>query len=219
MKKTIICIIVILAIILIGAGIYIINKENDDGLPKTINIIDSSNTVNASSNNDALIVGIDGKNEDTNNSNEELKKEPVKDAATLTQEIYNLNRTIGTIYIPKTKLETEVYCNSSTSQMDKMPVFLYTTGGLNKTGVTLIVGHNKRNGKIFSNNKKLSEGDEFYFQDYEGNQKKYIIYSKFITSSADTSFLNENVTVPTIALSCCTDASNDDRIILLGRAE
>ena len=50
-------------------------------------------------------------------------------------------------------------------------------------------------------------------------QKEYTIYSKFITTSDDTSFLNEEVNCLTIALSCCTDASDDNRIILLGRAE
>ena len=54
---------------------------------------------------------------------------------------------------------------------------------------------------------------------YEGNKKKYTIYSKFTTTSDDTSFLNTNVDVPTIALSCCTDASDDNRIIILGRAD
>ncbi len=50
-------------------------------------------------------------------------------------------------------------------------------------------------------------------------RKKYTIYSKFTTTSDDTSFLNTNVDVPTIALSCCTDASDDNRIIILGRAD
>ena len=100
-----------------------------------------------------------------------------------------------------------------------MPCFLYTTGGLNKPGATLIVGHNKRNGKLFSNNKKIQEGDEFYFKDYEGKELKYVVYSKFITTDGDMSFLNSNETNPVIALSCCTDANDENRIIVLGRAE
>ena len=130
-----------------------------------------------------------------------------------------MNTTIGTLYIPKTKLNTKVYCNPDPKKMEKMPAFLYTSGGLNQVGITLFVGHNRRNGKMFSNNKKLGVGDIFYFTDYEGNKKKYTIYSKFTTTSDDTSFLNTNVDVPTIALSCCTDASDDNRIIILGRAD
>lgn len=74
-------------------------------------------------------------------------------------------------------------------------------------------------GTLFSNNNKLQENDEFYFTDYEGNKKKYIIYSKFITTDDDISYLNNDVNKPTIALSCCTDQNDDNRIIILGEAE
>ena len=114
---------------------------------------------------------------------------------------------------------TPIFSNSSVSQMEKMPCFLYTTGGLNKPGATLIVGHNKRNGKLFSNNKKIEVGDEFYFKDYEGVELKYNVYSKFTTTDGDMSFLNPDETSPVIALSCCTDANDENRIIILGRAE
>ena len=74
--------------------------------------------------------------------------------------------------------------------MKTMACFLYTTGGLNKKGVTLIVGHNMRNGRLFSNNKKLSKGDVFYFTDYTGKKLKYTIYSKTIKKKIAKKFLN-----------------------------
>ena len=157
--------------------------------------------------------------EESQPENTTQNNEQEKSAEELTQEIYSLNSNIGTLYIPKTKLNTSVYCNSSVSQMEKMPCFLYTNGGINKKGITLIVGHNRRNWKIFSNNKKIEQGDEFYFTDLEGKKLKYIVYSKFITKENDTAFLNGDFNVPTIALSCCTDASDDNRIIILGKAE
>lgn len=181
--------------------------------------------------NETLIVEIEKKNEDNKSEEkkEEAKKEEVKkeekkdevvlDAATLTQQIYAMNSEIGTLYIPRTGLTTSIYSNSSVSQMEKMPCFLYTTGGLNKPGATLIVGHNKRNGKLFSNNKKIEEGDEFYFKDFEGKELKYVVYSKFITTDGDMTFLDPAETKPVIALSCCTDANDENRIIVLGRAE
>ena len=181
--------------------------------------------------NETLIVEIEKKNEDhkSEEKKEEAKKEEVKkeekkdevvlDAATLTQQIYAMNSEIGTLYIPRTGLTTSIYSNSSVSQMEKMPCFLYTTGGLNKPGATLIVGHNKRNGKLFSNNKKIEEGDEFYFKDFEGKELKYVVYSKFITTDGDMTFLDPAETKPVIALSCCTDANDENRIIVLGRAE
>ena len=190
---------------------YSTNSESEN-----ISVIDNQNK--------ALLVGIENNNQKEEVKKEEIKKEEKKDevvldAATLTQQIYAMNSEIGTLYIPRTGLTTSVYSNSSVSQMEKMPCFLYTTGGLNKPGATLIVGHNRRNGKLFSNNKKIQEGDEFYFKDYEGNELKYIVYKKFTTTDGDMTFLDSAETKPVIALSCCTDANDENRIIVLGRAE
>ena len=189
---------------------YSTNSESEN-----ISVIDNQNKT--------LLVGIENNNK-KEVKNEEVKKEEKKDevvldAATLTQQIYDMNSEIGTLYIPRTGLTTSIYSNSSVSQMEKMPCFLYTTGGLNKPGATLIVGHNKRNGKLFSNNKKIEEGDEFYFKDFEGKELKYVVYSKFITTDGDMTFLDPAETKPVIALSCCTDANDENRIIVLGRAE
>lgn len=223
-KKIKYIIITLIILLLIAISIiltikYIATKQTDSP------ITEPSNT----SEENIMVIGMDKtkENETTSNTTEEPttekepepEPEPAKDASALTEEIYNMNTTIGTLYIPKTKINTEVYCNSDPKKMEKMPAFLYTTGGLNQTGITLFVGHNKRNGKIFSNNKKLAVGDVFYFTDYEGNEKKYTIYSKFITTSDDTSYLNTNVENPTIVLSCCTDASDNNRIIVIGRAD
>lgn len=153
------------------------------------------------------------------NETEPTRPEPIQDAANLTQQIYNIEGIIGKLYIPKTKLNTDVYSSVVVSKLEKMPCFLYTTGGLSNTGITLIVGHNRRNGKMFSNNKKLNVGDIFYFTDLNGTKLKYTIYSKFTTTEDDISFLNNEVNKPVIALSCCTDASNEYRLILLGKAD
>ena len=39
------------------------------------------------------------------------------------------------------------------------------------------------------------------------------------TTSDDTAFVNGDFDAPVMALSCCTDASDDNRIIILGRAD
>lgn len=220
--KYIIIILVIILILAIAAIIKISIDKKSRELPTTADTKQTEENV--------LVVGIE-KNEQveetpsqpeentSNNKTKEPEPEPERDASTLTQEIYNMNTTIGTINIPKTKIKLQVYSNSDPKKMEKMPAFLYTSGGLNENGITLLVGHNKRNGKIFSNNKKLAEGDVFYFTDYQGREKKYTIYSKFTTTSDDTAFLNGDFDAPVMALSCCTDASDDNRIIILGRAE
>ena len=229
-KKIKYIIIPLIAILIITIAVIIVIKYNESKETATP-IEEPENT----SEENVMVIGINTENktsqeeqkqpENNNKQPEEptqepkQEPEPTRDASALTQEIYNMNTTIGTLYIPKTKLNTKVYCNPDPKKMEKMPAFLYTSGGLNQVGITLFVGHNRRNGKMFSNNKKLAVGDIFYFTDYEGNKKKYTIYSKFTTTSDDTSFLNTNVDVPTIALSCCTDASDDNRIIILGRAD
>lgn len=230
MKNKLIYIVLFLLSIIIILSIVIVIKF------KTKKVVKEPNTNEQTSikeeTEETLIVGIETNNtEKQNNKNEEKQEEKQEeqkeekhenqpqDPATLTQNIYNMNSEIGTLYIPRTGLTTSVYSNSSVSKMEKMPCFLYTTGGLNKPGATLIVGHNRRNGKLFSNNKKIQEGDEFYFKDYEGNELKYVVYSKFITTDGDMSFLDSSETKPVIALSCCTDANDENRIIVLGRAE
>ena len=167
-----------------------------------------------------LIVGM---NNTIGNETPEPEPEPKPKLPTTPAEwtisIENSNSEIGTLYIPKTKLNTPVYCKQSPEKMEKMPCFLYTSGGINKPGVTCFTGHNRRNGKLFSNNKKLQIGDAFYFKDNEGVELEYTIIDKYTTVSTDTGFFNIETDKPIIALSCCTDASNDDRIIITGRAD
>ena len=230
MKNKLIYIVLLLLSIIIILSIVIVIKFNNKKVVKEPNTNEQTSIKEETE--ETLIVGIETNNtEKQNNKNEEKQEEKQEeqkeekhenqpqDPATLTQNIYNMNSEIGTLYIPRTGLTTSVYSNSSVSKMEKMPCFLYTTGGLNKPGATLIVGHNRRNGNLFSNNKKIQEGDEFYFKDYEGNELKYVVYSKFITTDGDMSFLDSNETKPVIALSCCTDANDENRIIVLGRAE
>ena len=225
MKNKLIYIVFFLLSIIIIFSIILAIKLSVDSKNKLNNIEENPIAINKQDK--PIIVGIESNNsnEEINTENEEepkqeeKKDEIVLDAATLTQNIYSMNSEIGTLYIPRTGLTTSVYSNSSVSQMEKMPCFLYTTGGLNKPGSTLIVGHNRRNGKLFSNNKKIEEGDEFYFKDFEGKELKYVVYSKFITTDGDMTFLDPAETKPVIALSCCTDANDENRIIVLGRAE
>ena len=91
---------------------------------------------------------------------------------------------------------------------------------LNQVGNVVIAGHNYRNGLFFSNNKKLTNGDEIYIKDLNGNKVKYKVYKVFQTNQKDTSFFNRDTDgAMEITLSTCTDASNDQRIIVQARAE
>ena len=220
-SKKVLFILSFIVIILIMIIIFIFTKFNKKPIEEQENNMNAVEQQSIIDGNDireenALIFSIEKKEEEPENN--EVKKQTI-DAATLTNEIYSMNREIGTLYIPKTGLTSAIFSSVTVEKMEQMPCFLFTTGGLNKIGTTLFVGHNRMNGKLFSENRKLEEGDEFYFKDYEGNELKYVIYSKFITTESDTSYLSENVDKPTIALSCCTDENNENRIIILGKAE
>jgi LPXTG-site transpeptidase (sortase) family protein len=95
---------------------------------------------------------------------------------------------IGTIKIPKTNVNMKILEKVSVSGMETNACFLYSTGSLNIDGNTVIVGHNYRNGKLFSNNNKLQIGDNIYITTLDGKTVIYTIYSKFTTTPEDVSF-------------------------------
>ncbi len=68
---------------------------------------------------------------------------------------------LGYIEIPKTKIKYPVLKDATMKAMEKS-VCVLTGVGLNKPGVTVIAGHNYRNGLFFSDNAKLSEGDKIH---------------------------------------------------------
>lgn len=211
-KKVLLVIGIILIIIIIILVFFILNKNKTN---ETIEPVQTENIIQEKE--EPLTVGIDNKEE---TAQEEQVQETKKTPSQLTQEIYDINGPIGNLNIPKTGLNTEIYSNVTVDQMEVMPCFLYTTGGLNQVGVTLFVGHNRENGTLFSNNNQLEQGDEFYFTDLNGTKLKYVIYSKFTTTDDDISFLQEQTHKPVIALSCCVDASDTNmRTIIMGKAE
>ena len=124
-------IIIFLLIILISAGAVYFFKyyKKEEVTNKNENVAKITNTTEE---NNTMIVGIDPKKKNETPKQNTVTVDETKDPATLTQEIYNLHRVIGTLVIPKTKLNIEVYSDSSADKMEKMPGFLYTTGGLNK---------------------------------------------------------------------------------------
>ena len=153
---------------------------------------------------------------------EEIQEEPkIKDASTLTQDIQEMNIDIGNLKIPKTGLNTEVFCKQDANKMEEVPCMLYTNKGPNQPGITILVGHNRANGTLFSDNEKLEENDEFYFTDYlNGEEKKYTVYSKFVTNNDDVSFYNMQSDSPVIAMQCClTPTDSNNVLIIMAKAE
>lgn len=148
---------------------------------------------------------------------EEIEEDPiyVETPADITQNIQELDINIGTLIIPKTNFNSEVYCKQNVDKMEVMPCMLYTNQGPNKPGVTIFIGHNRENGTLFSNNNLLEENDELFFTDINGDTKRYVVYSKFVTANDDVSFYNTPSEVPIIAMQCCLTAKNSSQVIIV----
>ena len=127
---------------------------------------------------------------------------------------------IGYITIPKTNVKEPILDTVSPASLDVAVAALYPSNPqLNEPGNVVIIGHNYRNGKFFSDNDKLSVGDKISIKDESGRELTYKIYKKFQTTEQDTSFYTRDTKgAVEITLSTCTDDSKA-RIIILARAE
>lgn len=123
---------------------------------------------------------------------------------------------LGYIDIPKTKIKYPVLKDATMKAMEKS-VCVLTGVGLNKPGVTVIAGHNYRNGLFFSDNAKLSEGDKIHIADNNGQTITYAIYKKYQTTPEDASFSTVDTNGKReIVLTTCTDDSKN-RIIICAK--
>ncbi len=148
---------------------------------------------------------------------EELAKTKEEKEEVLTQ--YKGFETIGKIEIPQTGVDTPILNQVTVKGMENAPCLLYATGELNQNGNNLIVGHNYRNGTIFSDNKNLKLGDKIYITTLDGQKIEYTIYQKFVTTAEDVSYIKRDTShKPEITLSCCTD-DDELRIIILAKIE
>lgn len=126
---------------------------------------------------------------------------------------------VGTMKIPAIGLEYPIVEETSSTALENALVALYPSGdNLNLPGNTVIIGHNYRNGKFFSNIKKLTNGAKIYITDFRGKSLTYEVYNIFIADQSDTSFYSRDTNgLAEITLSTCTDASNDQRTIILAK--
>ena len=127
---------------------------------------------------------------------------------------------LGYITIPKTNVKEPILDQVTPDALNAGVAVLYpSNAALNQPGNVVIIGHNYRNGKFFSNNNKLSVGDKFTIKDSSGTTLTYTIYQKFQTTEQDTSFYTRNTNgAVEVTLSTCTDDAKE-RIIILARAE
>ena len=120
---------------------------------------------------------------------------------------------VATIQIPKINLKYPILEKVTKKSLETSVAKLYGPG-LNEIGNNVIVGHNYRNGTMFSNLKKLNNGDAIYITDPSGRKIKYIIYKIYRTSGDDASYMTRNTNGKReISLSTCTDDSKARTIV------
>lgn len=125
---------------------------------------------------------------------------------------------VGKINIPKTNIEYPILESISTKALEVGVVVAYPSNPqLNTKGNVVIQGHNYRNGKFFSNNKKLAIGDKIKITDVNKRTLTYTIYDIYETTDKDSSYFTRNTGDNIeISLSTCTD-NGKRRLIILAK--
>ena len=179
-------------------------QNNTDNNQDTINnTIESNIKENITDIEDTTINSNDNNNSNNNNSQ-----------STTT---YKGFAVVGTIQIPDIKLKYPILEKLSTKSLKTSVVLMYTAQGLNNPGNSVIIGHNYRNGTMFSNVDKLTNGDYIYITDITGRKVKYEIYKMYRGSGSESDYITRNTEGKReISLSTCTDDSKA-RLIVLAR--
>ena len=126
---------------------------------------------------------------------------------------YNTNRVIGLIKIEKTKIEYPIYSEVTAEILNKAVGKAYGVKP-NQVGNMVIAGHNYRDGRFFSDNKKLENGDKIYITDEDGNRTTYTIYNIYSTTPNDTSYYKRDTEGKReISLTTCSDDGKERLII------
>ena len=122
---------------------------------------------------------------------------------------------VGTIQIPTINLKYPILEQNTRKSLETSVVLMYTAKGLNEVGNSVIIGHNYRNGTMFSNVKKLEKGDIIYITDMQGRKVKYTVYDIYRTTGTDARYITRNTQGKReISLSTCTDDSKARTIVL-----
>ena len=126
---------------------------------------------------------------------------------------------VGTIQIPDIKLNYPILEKLSAASLKTSVVLMYTSQGLNNPGNSVIIGHNYRNGTMFSNVDKLTKGDIIYITDIAGRKVKYVIYNIYRAPGTESEYITRNTNGKReISISTCTDDSKARTIVLAREA-
>ena len=126
---------------------------------------------------------------------------------------------IGTIDIPDINLKYPILEENTAQALETSLVLMYTSQGLNNEGNSVITGHNYRNGTMFSNLNKLTNGDYIYITDNTGRSLKYKVYNIYEDTQNEHTYISRNTDgKKEITLVTYNDKSKA-KIIIFARAE
>lgn len=190
--KTIFCVLLIIAIILLGAIIYKYGSNQ-------INEKESQEVVEAFSK-------IDFSQVEENEENQiDLE--------------YKGYKVIGIVKIPKIEIEYPILEIGNIDPENakapmKLSIIKYWGENVNGYGNLSIAGHNNYDGTMFGKTKKLQIGDIVEMTDLTGQTIRYSIYDIFVTDPNDVSILlPKDEKIREVTLITCTNG-NKERLIL-----
>lgn len=136
-------------------------------------------------------------------------------------EYYNFP-VVGFIEMPELKLNYTLLQTWRENAIDASLIVSYPDNAgyqVNKPGNIVIMGHNEKDGKFFSNLKDLSIGDNIIIEDLSGEKMLYTVYEIYETTPEDNSYVSRDTNSKTeITLVTDTD-DGQKRLIVLARPE
>lgn len=115
---------------------------------------------------------------------------------------------VGKIEIPKISLSLPILGKVTAGSL-KVSVAFQWGSGINQVGNSVIIGHNQKDGTMFSDLDKLENGDYIKITDMDDNVVNYKVYDITTTSAEDTSFYDRDTKGKReITLSSSTDDSS-----------
>lgn len=181
---------------------YINNIQNQENSANN-----ELNDINNEENVNPIIPNVDQNNIDQNNQTNSGENSSSQ------KPTYKGFTMIGSIRIPKTGLKSVILEESSPKAMEAAICRMYGPE-INEVGNVVLIGHNFKNGTLFSDNKKLAVGDKIYLTDLNGKEVEYTIYKKYTTTVEDFDYaVRDTKGKREISLSTCTDDTKS-RLIL-----
>lgn len=120
---------------------------------------------------------------------------------------------LGRIEIPKTDVDYPILKDTTKNSIEIAVAYLYGAYP-NEIGNMVLVSHNFRDGRLFSNNKKLANGDKIYITDNSRKRVEYQVYNSYVTDREDFEYATRDTEGKReISLSTCTDDAKQTLII------